>query len=46
MGVGFGTHLNGRELQGQAEPDEPVRCDPGGFCREQGTQRNVGGGKW
>lgn len=41
MGVGFGTHLDGHELQGQAESDEPVGCNPGGFCREHGTLRNV-----
>ena len=32
--------------RGRLESDEPVGCDPGGFCREQGTHRNVRGSKW
>lgn len=42
-GLSSGTRLDGNELQRQAgteqEPGEPVGCDFGGSCREQGTHK-------
>lgn len=46
MEVDFGTHLDDSELQGQAGTDEPVGCDLGGSCRDQGTHRYVRDNDW